>query len=761
MFKYLSAFVLFTSSLLCCSRIEPAVPGGQEGLKAYVERADTKGNVADGTGLFTWSEGDKIALWTEENGYLTGELAAGSGTGTATFSVPMHGATRSGYAVYPESSAYEGAPGTGGLPFAISLPAVRRIDNTVAGWDNLVEMPLVAVNTPGQDLQFKYTCAMVRLTLKNVPNTTRFIRVQASRSIAGYFDVDTSDPSAPVISSDNSLGGGNLSYVVFQFKTDISGTVTVNLPVPGGVRYNLVVSTHKKDINYSVVDALRPGAKDSRGTARFSIGEQRDFERGKGYSYVLDCADGITYSMDTFTVPDVSVFETEYKDLGWSIKRNNGNNELVTIRGLTVSSYVEDPGIAHVQVIDRERLYESESSDYRPVIRVTGVNEGTTKLVTTAVCGENVLTAISTITVEKRGYHVHVKAADKVLTGRRTPLRGVFRRDGYETDAETYEWIITDGADLAVVEDGGDGTRMWLKAGDQEGTVTLVCKVSFTGMQFTSLPVSVRIVKDAPDMAVRGLFTVDAAFNNVYFSRGNLLYEPSSEKYTFFDTQVGYYLLKAENRPAGKPYTQTLADLFNENELPEYWLGHPMNQSSVYFGLDSDLFSTGWYGLRYTEWDYLLFKRRGYPLNGTADARYGRCSVKDESGTDIRCIMLFPDGYEHPDGVPFPGSINVQNDAAASYTKTIYTMDQMLSLQDAGVVFLPITGYWQSNNGYNAALTGALYWTSDMGVTSSESSGGRALGLHESSGTKITNWPSSAYTNYDYYFFSVRLVRND
>ena len=753
-------FIPFSCNREMLSSLEDMDDAKDNGLiQAFVEKADTKGHVDADTGEFTWREGDKIAVWTEENGYITGDIKSGSETSTATFAVPLHGATRSGYAIYPESAAYEGAPGTEGDPLAISLPTVRRIDNSKANWNNLVEVPMVAVNQPGQDLQFKYTCAMVRLTLKNVPNTTRFIRVQASRSISGYFAVDTTEPSAPTISSDNTQGAGNLSYMVFQFKNNVSGTVTVNLPVPGGVRYNLVVSTHTWEIHSGVVDALRPGAASSRGTSRFSIGEQRNFERGKGYVYELDCSTGVSYAMDTFTVPSETLYEAETKDLSWSILRNNAGNQLVTISGLTISSYVEDPTIAHVQVIDRDRLYYDESATYRPIIRVKGLLAGSTKLVTTAVRGNDVLTVVSNITVRKRGYHVYFRAADKVLTGGCTPLTAYFRRDGFETTADAYEWIITEGADLATIEDSTGPQYKWLRAGDREGTVTLICKTTFDGIVSTSQPVSIRIMKDAPTGAVRGLFTIDAAFNNVFFSAGNLLWEKDGGKYMFFDTQIGYYLLRY--RPSGgRPYTQIMADLFNENEIPENWFYYPMNQSRVYSDFDSEDFTTGWYGLRYIEWEYLLYNRRGVPLNGVADARYGRCSVKDEAGTNIRCIMLFPDGYVHPDGIPFPGSINVQNDVASSYTKTVYTMEQMQSLQDVGVVFLPITGYYQSNNGYNAAYTGALYWTSDVGVNSSKSSGGRALGLHDGSGTKITNW-SFTNSNFDYYFFSIRLVRND
>ena len=753
-------FPVLLVALLSCNNREALSPTENaedlkdEGvLRAYAERTDTKGHVDDNSGAFTWSAGDKIAVWTEENGYLTGDLTAGSETGTATFSVPLHGATRCGYAIYPESAAYEGASGTNGAPLGISLPSLRRIDNSKTGWNNLVEVPMVAVNTPGQDLQFKYACAMVRLTLKNVPSNTRIIHVKDSRSIAGYFAVDTTDPSAPAISSDNSLGAGNLNHVYFLFKSAVSGTVTINLPVPAGVRHSLVVSTHYNNQYDSYEVGLRPDAYNSRATSRFSLGEQRDFERGKGYAFELDCASGVAYSMDTFTVNDLTVFEAQTLNVTWSILRNNAANQLVTISGLTINSYVEDPEIANVIVEDREWLYAGESADYRPLIHVKGLKAGTTKLVTTAVRGEDILTAVSTITVRKRGYHVYFRSADKVLTGGSTPLTAFFRRDGVETTADSYEWVITEGADMATLEDSTGPQYKWLKAGNQEGTITIVCKAVYDGMEVTSEPVSIRIIADAPFGAVRGLFTVDQQCNNVFFSQGNLLKEQASGKYMFFDTQIGYYI--HVNQPAGNPYDQVMTDLFHELELATYWHNYPMNQSRIYTDFDSDDFTTGWYGLTTSEWDYLLFSRRGVTLNGVDGARFGRCSVKNAANTNIRCIMLFPDGYVHPDGIPFPGSINLNPDISG-YTARIYTMDEMLALQEAGVVFLPLTGTHERGS-YRYHHTGGLYYTSSSGHTGSSQSGAQAKGMYLDSGEINTVTP----TYNTQYYYSIRLVRNN
>ena len=83
-------------------------------------------------------------------------------------------------------------------------------------------------------------------------------------------------------------------------------------------------------------------------------------------------------------------------------------------------------------------------------------------------------------------------------------------------------------------------------------------------------------------------------------------------------------------------------------------------------------------------------------------------------------------------------------------------MDEMQILQDAGVVFLPLTGTYEGS-GYYYGLTGGLYYTSTTGQTTSTETGAQAKAFYESNGNIGTVTPSRV----DYYFYSIRLVRHD
>jgi len=762
------AFLSCTREGMPATTEEQVVPDNSNLITATFESSMTKANINQDTGVLTWQADDRIAVWTKEAGYLCGELTSGAGEESGTFAVPLHGMSREGYAVFPESIANEALSGTGGSSLGISLPNVIRLNTSADGWNNKVQNPMVAVNQPGQPLQFKHVCAMVRLTLTNVPSTTRFIRVSSSRTIAGNFTVDTSDPATPFITSDGTEGNGDLSYVLYWFPTTVSGTVTVNLPVPAGLRYNLIVSTHPEGTSYSVQYALRPDGESSAATSRFSIEGDWDYERGKGYLYELDCSTGVAYSMDTFSVPDATLYILDSPtNLSWSIERNNSNNNLYTVEGLIVDSYAEDPEIVKVEVVKQPDTFENN----RPVIRVSGLKLGSTRLVTTIYCRNQSLKCISNITVKSRGYHVSFRSADKILTGGAIPLTAFFRRDGqdYSNNVDTYEWVITSGANLASFEDHTASRYKWLRAGNQEGTITVVCKAVLEGQEVVSNPHTIRIMEDAPYGAIRGLYSVDIELNNVFFAPGNLFYDAVNDKYTFFDTQIGYYL--ARERPAGKPNTQEKADLFNEDEVPIKWHDNPMNHNRIYSDFDSDDYTTGWSGLRISEWEYILKSRRGITLNGVKDARYARVSITNDLGRNIRCIMLLPDGYIHPDGIPLPVAASINSTNNTTGYNLVYTMDQMYLLQDEGVVFLPQTGtyeddisgtykkyrYNKDSGGYDS-FDGGLYYAMDTGQTNKTETGSVAKGFYTNygGGENIVT-PAKK----DTYFYSIRLIRRN
>lgn len=97
-----------------------------------------------------------------------------------------------------------------------------------------------------------------------------------------------------------------------------------------------------------------------------------------------------------------------------------------------------------------------------------------------------------------------------------------------------------------------------------------------------------------------------------------------------------------------------------------------------------------WFAPKCIEWKYLMFHRPATKINDVYNARYARARVNGVNG-----IILFPDVYNHPDGVALPvkSSINyTNNNNGTTYANNDYSVADWMAMQDAGAVFLPCTG---------------------------------------------------------------------
>lgn len=189
-----------------------------------------------------------------------------------------------------------------------------------------------------------------------------------------------------------------------------------------------------------------------------------------------------------------------------------------------------------------------------------------------------------------------------------------------------------------------------------------------------------------------------------------------------------------------------------------YGLCTSIASSSVYFGTSaSDRLKTdwgdipgviancgsGWYTLTADEWSYILFTRStGKTINSTPDARYTLATIRTDVSA-VKGMILFPDDYsgETPTGVTW-GDINTYSNWATSCTASGWD-----SLQTAGCVFLPISGYlWDKS--INQFTGSGFYWSS----TSIEA--GKAREMYFKS-NKVTCGNDGRPCG-----FCVRLVRN-
>ena len=198
----------------------------------------------DSTPVFKWNTGDKIALFTDNDGYLVSEAldASFNNEESATFGFEGTGINphRSCFAVYPASLVSGCAnPTTNSL--AINLPA----SYTLAQVQDLVSpIPMVAANAQDQALAFKSICALLRITVKNVAWDAQSIKIRfPGKKVNGAFSLSSfvlgESGVAGVASS--SEAEETITITDLNLNNTYAEQLVVNIPVPMGT-YDYVVT---------------------------------------------------------------------------------------------------------------------------------------------------------------------------------------------------------------------------------------------------------------------------------------------------------------------------------------------------------------------------------------------------------------------------------------------------------------------------------------------------------------------------------------
>lgn len=240
-----------------------------------------------------------------------------------------------------------------------------------------------------------------------------------------------------------------------------------------------------------------------------------------------------------------------------------------------------------------------------------------------------------------------------------------------------------------------------------------------------------------------------ASQRQVYFSPGNLQYQPNATTWRFADEQ--YIYIGSANKNTALTY-DSWVDLFGWSTYEGY----------SYFGVSTDTadnYYTGrfkdwgtkqigkdapgtWRTLTYEEWRYLLSARKN------CNALRGCAKVLDVNG-----LILLPDDWQTPEGVTFkPGfyeeQINNDSESKAGYGAHQYIdANEWKTLEHAGAIFLPAAGYrigWDVGN----VLYNGFYWSS----TANEAN--TAYYIHLSSGLAEPRTRERKHAH------SVRLVRD-
>lgn len=226
--------------------------------------------------------------------------------------------------------------------------------------------------------------------------------------------------------------------------------------------------------------------------------------------------------------------------------------------------------------------------------------------------------------------------------------------------------------------------------------------------QFLTILFSLLLMATSANAQLTGQFSVSAS-KQVYFSKGNLRYHCSSKAWSFATNQ--YDVVGQSNSNISSSYAGYI-DLFgwgtsgNNNLMP-----YETSLSVVYGGGYNSIANTAYdWGskvsgdyrtLTQNEWTYLLTERNNaYLLRGPA-------TVNGVNGW-----ILLPDNWSKPASITFTSF----DDGARAYTANVYTASEFSTMQTAGAVFLPATGYRYSS-GSISVVSGVAsmgyYWSAN------------------------------------------------
>ena len=199
----------------------------------------------------------------------------------------------------------------------------------------------------------------------------------------------------------------------------------------------------------------------------------------------------------------------------------------------------------------------------------------------------------------------------------------------------------------------------------------------------------------------------------VYFSPGNLQYQPNATQWRFADEQYNY--LGSANKNTALTYDAWI-DLFGWSTQEGYsYFGVSIDTADNYYSgrfkdwgtkqIGRDAPNT-WRTLTNDEWRYLLNARNN------SGALMGCAQVMGVNG-----LILLPDDWQAPEGVTFkPGlyeeQINNESEAKAGYGAHQFIDEtEWKALEHAGAIFLPAAGYRIGRDVGNVQYNG-FYWSS-------------------------------------------------
>ena len=361
------------------------------------------------------------------------------------------------------------------------------------------------------------------------------------------------------------------------------------------------------------------------------------------------------------------------------------------------------------------------------------------------------------IMIQQEGHHLEIIPAFEGMTGNTLNVSADGGKYSFKVRSSGgLDWIATSSnryvARVEYVQQGDnklgfmlhvysptdrydDATaQITVKEGEVSKTINVVRESKGTS-QYAAKPFSVSSTKQ------------------VYFSHGNLQYQPSSntwrfakEQYDFIYGTNDFGTVKNADNTLTSPSYNGWIDLFGwgtgnnptllSQDLADYsqftdWGSNPIQDNN---GITSG--PNVWRTMSKDEWEFLLETRSNAAnLKGIGGILFTEPREWDSDGYKSGIILL-PDNWVCPNGLSFDPDPDHTNE---------YTLSEWRQMEKAGAVFLPYTGERRADDQRIWINAGIKYWTSSV---------------NSSTGDVYCIYKIIINGSYPHYGLAVRLVRD-
>ena len=236
--KILSLLGLTTFATLLLSNcsnedeiVDKTIAQGDAVVSATIDGGNSRVNIAESTGLFSWSKGDNIGVYTTENKFQTFTLRGNGGSAQGEFDGSLGSGQSTLCAVYPADGGHSVNNKT--LTFHMADEYAWSEGNT--------NIPMLAtIKSVGSTAYyFTHLGGAFRFIVTNWPKDAVKLVFKTSNNITGNFNIDLSGSAPYSIASTNATDGSNSMTLTFpNDKTSLQSEEDVKkvfyIPVPTG-----------------------------------------------------------------------------------------------------------------------------------------------------------------------------------------------------------------------------------------------------------------------------------------------------------------------------------------------------------------------------------------------------------------------------------------------------------------------------------------------------------------------------------------------